>query len=326
MKEHLKSVAGADSELGSLHLLMQLLQTVDVGLILINEQHEVQLWNSFVENHSGIHTNEARGGKLFTLFPELPEQWLKRKIDSVFKLRSRAYSTWEQFPRLFNFRSARPLTGKSELMYQNVTLIPLEGVNKSVSQVCLLIYDVTDVATNKLELQAANQALEVLSRTDRLTGLFNRGHFEEQLEKEYRRCHRSGASASLLMLDIDYFKPVNDTYGHQAGDAVLRALAELLLMTQRDTDVAGRYGGEEFAIILPDTTVEQAGVLAERVRSGLARLEIPHEEVLLKITVSIGIAQFDTSLESAQRWMEVADQAMYQSKAQGRDRTSIKAV
>ncbi len=311
-----------DSEMASLHLMMQLLQTVDVGLILINERHEVQLWNSFMENHSGIRTSEARGGNLFTLFPELPQKWLKRKIDSVFKLQCRAYSTWEQKPRLFNFKSSRPLTGKTELMYQNVTLIPLTGINNKVSQICILINDVTDIAVHKLELESANSSLEKLSRTDRLTGLNNRGHWEESLTTEFRRCSRNGRQSSLLMFDIDHFKSVNDTYGHPAGDAVICALADFLLQTQRETDISGRFGGEEFVVILPDTSTAQASVFAERLRIGLASLKVAHEDDIMQFTVSIGICEYNDDLASEQEWLEFTDKALYHSKHGGRNQTS----
>ncbi|MES3006977.1 MAG: diguanylate cyclase [Pseudomonadota bacterium] len=315
-----------DSELTSLHLMMQLLQNVDVGLILIDEQHAVQMWNNFMENHSAIRTSDARGSNLFDLFPELPASWLKKKIDSVFKLNSRAYSTWEQQPRLFNFKSNRPLTGKAEYMYQNVTLIPLTSINKKVSQVCILVYDVTDIATHKLELEAANAALEKLSRTDRLTGLYNRGHWEERLVDEFRRCKRTGRVSSLLMFDIDHFKKINDSSGHQAGDAVIRALAELLLQTQRETDVSGRYGGEEFVTILPDTTISQALVFAERLRLRLAAAVVDCQGQPLQFTVSIGISQYDEMLENHAQWLLQVDKAMYQSKRNGRNQTTCHAT
>lgn len=311
-----------DSELASLHLMMQLLQNVDVGLILINEQHQVQMWNNFMENHSAIRTSDARGSNLFELFPELPVGWLKSKIDSVFKLNSRAYSTWEQQPRLFNFKSNRPLTGNAEYMYQNVTLIPLTGTNKKVSQVCILVYDVTDIATHKLELEAANATFEKLSRTDRLTGLYNRGHWEERLVDEFRRCKRSGRVSSLLMFDIDHFKKINDGFGHQAGDTVIRALADLLLQTQRKTDVSGRYGGEEFVSILPDTTISQALVFAERLRLRLAATVVDCQGQPLQVTVSIGISQYDGMLASHRQWLAQVDQTMYQSKHNGRNQTT----
>lgn len=319
----LESLVGDDSEVARLHLMMQLLQTVDAGLILLNEKLEVQLWNSFMENHSGIHTNEARGSDLFNLFPNLPQKWLRKKLDSVFKLQSRSYSTWEQQPHLFDFKTIRPLTGKAERMYQNVTIIPLMGINRKVSQVCVLIYDVTDIAVNKLELQNANDALEKLSRLDRLTGLFNRGHWEEMLIQEYRRCSRSGRVSSLLMFDIDHFKNVNDTYGHQAGDAVICALSDVLRKTQRDTDIAGRYGGEEFAVVLPDTNVKQAFAFAERLRKCLDATVVEFEGQSLRFTVSVGVSQLDESIGNAQAWLSMSDQALYRSKNNGRNQTTV---
>lgn len=318
-----QTLTNDDAEMGSLHLIMQLLQTVDAGLILLNESLEIQLWNSFMENHSGIRTNEARGVELFSLFPKLPQKWLRRKIDSVFKLQSRSYSTWEQQPHLFEFKSIRPLTGKVERMYQNVTLIPLIGLNRTVSQVCILIYDVTDIAVNKLELQNANNALEKLSRTDRLTGLYNRGHWEELLVQEYRRCSRNGRVSSLLMFDIDHFKKVNDTYGHQAGDAVICALADVLRHTQRDTDIAGRYGGEEFVVILPDTNAQQAYAFAERLRKCIETTIVKFENQSLSFQVSIGVCQLEESIDNAQAWLSLSDQALYQSKNNGRNRTTV---
>ena len=323
---NIASLVEEDSEVARLHLIMQLLQTVDAGLILLNEKLEVQLWNSFMENHSGIRTSEARGSELFALFPQLPQKWLRRKLDSVFKLQSRSYSTWEQQPHLFDFKSIRPLTGKAERMYQNVTLIPLIGINRKVSQVCILIYDVTDIAVNKLELQNANNALEKLSRTDRLTGLYNRGHWEERLIQEYRRCSRSGHISSLLMFDIDHFKKVNDTHGHQAGDAVICALADVLRQTQRDTDIAGRYGGEEFAVILPDTSAKQAYAFAERLRKCVEMTGVKFEDLTLNFKVSVGISQIDESIDSAQAWLSMSDQALYVSKNNGRNRTTVMGV
>ncbi|MDX1491518.1 MAG: diguanylate cyclase [Pseudohongiellaceae bacterium] len=317
------TVLDDDSEVARLHLIMQLLQTVDAGLILLNEALEVQLWNSFMENHSGIRTSEARGKKLFSLFPALPQKWLNKKIESVFKLQSRSYSTWEQQPHLFDFKSIRPLTGKAEKMYQNVTLIPLLGINRKVSQVCILIYDVTDIAVNKLELQHANDALEKLSRTDRLTGLFNRGHWEERLGQEFRRSSRSGHISSLLMFDIDHFKKVNDTYGHQAGDAVICEVCDILRSTQRDTDIAGRYGGEEFAVVLPDTTAKQAFAFAERLRKKVDASVVKFEGLEIKFKISIGISQIDETMKGPEAWLSLSDQALYKSKNNGRNQTTV---
>jgi len=315
--------ATTTDEVNSLHIMMQLLQTLDNGLVLVDADYRVQLWNSFMENHSGIPISDARNKSLFALFPGLPENWLKRKIDSVFTLQTRAFCTWEEHPRLFNFKSTRPLTGHSELMFQNITLIPLTGVDQKVSQVCLLIYDVTEIATRKNQLEAANKSLQQLSRTDKLTGLFNRGYWEECLETEFNRSKRSQTPSSLILFDIDHFKRLNDTFGHPAGDKMLIAVARCVESSQRLTDTAGRYGGEEFALILPDTTKENALVVAERLRRSIMNNVVEWDSQVLQVTVSLGICEFNENMESHQNWIEHADKALYEAKNKGRNQSVI---
>lgn len=310
-------------DMSRLHWLMQMLQTVDVGLVVVDKAFDIQLWNGFMENHSGVRTSRARGSNIFGLFPELPEQWLTRKLESVFTLDSRAYSTWEQRPHLFKFKSYRPLTGKSDQMYQNVTIIPLTGMDKSVTHAAILIYDVTDIATSKIELEKANQELARLSRTDRLTGLNNRGHWEERLDQEFRRFKRSRTASSLVMFDIDHFKKVNDTYGHQAGDEVIKLVANTLMQLQRETDISGRYGGEEFGIILPETNAEQAVIMAERLRISLEAAKVNYEGQEIQFTISLGVCEISNEMTEYNQWLELADQALYSSKRNGRNQTTI---
>ncbi len=116
------------------------------------------------------------------------------------------------------------------------------------------------------ELKLANTKLEQLSRKDALTGLFNRGYWDAQLQLEFDRCKRYQHASTLIMLDIDHFKKVNDTFGHPAGDLVIKKLASILRSSSRKTDVVGRYGGEEFGVILPNTKVNTAYALVERIR------------------------------------------------------------
>jgi diguanylate cyclase len=300
--------------------ILQLLQTLDNGLILLNQRHEVLLWNGFMENHSGIPAGSVCGKLIFDIFPDLPRLWLTKKIDSVFRLQIRAFCTWEEHPRLFNFKSTRPLTGHSLMMYQNVTMIPLLGSDSKVTEVCLQIFDVTEIATQKIALEAANLSLQSLSRTDRLTGINNRGFWEESLEQEFLRCQRSNRPASLIMFDIDHFKNFNDRYGHSAGDEVLRAVSNQIKKSQRTTDIAGRYGGEEFALNLPDTDGQQALVVAERLRQQISKLQVAWEDQLLSVTVSLGICEFSKAMSAYQTWIDGADTALYKAKAMGRNR------
>lgn len=302
------------------HILFQLLQTLDTGLIILDSNYQVQLWNGFMENHSNITSSDAIGKNLFELFSGLPNAWLKRKIDSVFRLQIRAFCTWEEHPRVFDFKSTRPLTGQSPLMYQNITLFPLLGVNGQVVQLCMQIFDVTEIATRKIALEAANHSLKLLSRLDRLTDLNNRGYWEETLEQEFQRCRRSSLPSSLMMLDVDHFKRLNDQHGHLAGDKVLRAVATQIKRCQRATDVAGRYGGEEFAVILPDTDLNSAMVVAERLRRQISEMPIEWEDQLLYVTASLGVCEFSDLFQSHQNWLDHCDAALYQAKREGRNR------
>jgi two-component system, cell cycle response regulator len=157
-----------------------------------------------------------------------------------------------------------------------------------------------------------------LAGSDALTGLPNRRHFEETLDRELARSLRTDQPVNLLMLDIDHFKRINDTRGHQAGDAVLRAVGRRLSETVRTGDVVARYGGEEFAIVMPAAQTEDAVLLADRIRRALETLDVP-------VTVSIGIATYLRHADDASALIEAADQALYESKRSGRDRATVSA-
>ncbi|MBU2345348.1 MAG: GGDEF domain-containing protein, partial [Gammaproteobacteria bacterium] len=178
---------------------------------------------------------------------------------------------------------------------------------------------VTDVAVSRLELESMNGQLRTLSKTDFLTNLNNRGFWEEALINEYKRIKRSGHHSTLLMCDIDHFKRVNDTYGHAAGDAVIQQVAVAVKKNLRSTDVAGRYGGEEFAVLLLDTTVDQAMFFAERLRKNVEAMAVEFNQQVLRVTVSIGLAEFHQEMDEYRDWIEAADKALYQSKAAGRN-------
>jgi diguanylate cyclase (GGDEF)-like protein/PAS domain S-box-containing protein len=168
------------------------------------------------------------------------------------------------------------------------------------------------------ELEAANAKLRSLSTTDGLTGVRNRAAFNERLGDEFDRAVRSGHPLSLLLLDVDHFKLFNDTFGHPAGDEVLRQVVRLVAAAVRGTDVVARYGGEEFAVLLPDTDLGGAVVLAERVRRAVANGEWDKRAV----TVSIGAATLGPETADAAALVRQADDALYTSKRNGRNRFS----
>ena len=181
------------------------------------------------------------------------------------------------------------------------------------------------VQARTLELETANRTLQTLSRTDALTGLANRRHFDEAATREFARSDRSGQPLCLLLADVDHFKRFNDTYGHVNGDACLRAVAGALQrVAARATDLAARVGGEEFALLLPDTTLAHAARLADLLRDAVHALAITHAGAgpgaAPFVTLSIGVAQQEPAMPDVDSLFRHADRAMYQAKEQGRNR------
>jgi diguanylate cyclase len=170
-----------------------------------------------------------------------------------------------------------------------------------------------------------NRELRELSATDGLTGLPHHSAWQRAVEREFARARRYGQPAAVLMLDLDHFKSINDIHGHAIGDAVLRAVAGILSQMLRAQDVAGRYGGEEFGLLLPGTSQAGAEAMAERIRARLdSRVMIPERG--LRVTTSIGCAALEPGDLSPAAWIARADRALYRAKAAGRNRWVSDAV
>ncbi|SOB74666.1 diguanylate cyclase (GGDEF) domain-containing protein [Marinobacter sp. LV10R510-11A] len=306
-------------EAQSFHWLVDMLESVEVGLVVLDLEFRVQAWNGFMENHSGITASKIRNQVLFELFPDIPKAWLTRKVDSVALLNTRAFTSWEQRPYLFRFRNTRPITGTEDHMFQNLTISPLSGSTGQVEKICLMVYDVTDIATGKRALERANEQLAKLSMTDLLTGLLNRGTWENLVDAEFERFRRYGQATSLVMFDIDFFKKVNDTHGHLAGDEVIKHTAETARSNLRQSDSIGRYGGEEFGVVLPETDAEGARIICERIRDAIEKSVVQTSVAPVRYTVSVGIAQLTDRPKNHMKWMQQADEALYAAKKNGRN-------
>jgi diguanylate cyclase len=165
-----------------------------------------------------------------------------------------------------------------------------------------------------------NRLLAALSTLDGLTEVLNRASWERAAESEFQRCRRIGHGAAVLMLDLDHFKSINDRHGHAVGDEVLRAVAAVLRGSLRVHDLAGRYGGEEFGVLLPGANAAGAGAIAERLRKRIEALALePRRSV--RVTASIGYAELTASDANHVAWIDRADQALYRAKAEGRNRS-----
>jgi diguanylate cyclase (GGDEF)-like protein len=174
------------------------------------------------------------------------------------------------------------------------------------------------------DLKERNQRLEELLDTDHLTQLANRRHLMRTLAQEFQRSQRSGHSVSLVMIDIDHFKAINDTYGHQRGDLVLKVVAETFLDQVREYDLAARFGGEEFALVLPETDSPKAQQVAERIREAIQALRFSGALEPLQMTISLGVATCPhKSVKDIEDLIRLADDALYTAKHQGRNRVEV---
>lgn len=250
---------------------------------------------------------------------------------------------------IFNFwgtRYGRPLLVTSghnlqadaaleSLSARSALIIPLVVSNKVIGSMQLfaaeedaftredaqLFWMLSLVAENQLTRDYENEGLIRFAFTDFLTGLKTRGYFEQQLELEIKRAERKRTPIALLMLDIDHFKQLNDTYGHHVGDQVLRDVSAVLTKDMREIDTAARYGGEEFVIVLPETNTAGAMQVAHRVRRAVeqAKFFAGSPRQVANLTISIGVAIFDQDAQSKRELIEAADTALYSAKSQGRN-------
>lgn len=210
--------------------------------------------------------------------------------------------------------------------------IPLMHGNPEVSQLSTALSGMTErllaaheameekVRQRTLELEAANRALDLQARTDALTGLLNRRGFESQMAFALALAQRSGGPLSLITVDVDHFKRVNDTYGHEAGDEVLRRLARTLEARLRHSDIVARLGGEEFVALLPETDLAGARATAEALVAAVAEQRDP---VVGAITVSVGVASMRGPQDKAADMLRRGDAALYEAKGQGRNRVCV---
>jgi|tagenome__1003787_1003787.scaffolds.fasta_scaffold20826772_1 two-component system cell cycle response regulator len=275
------------------------------GIVVIDERYLITLFNPAAERLFGYTALEVLGQPLDMLLPERVLGPHRRFLGDFARdlTGSRAMT-------------GRPaVTGRRSDGTEFAAEISISQFNSPTGrQFTATVRDIT-------ERRRAEDELRRLALTDALTGAANRRHFMERAAFEFARMRRYGNPVSLVMLDVDHFKRVNDTHGHAAGDAALILLVKCCRALLRDTDLVGRLGGEEFALLLPDATTEAAFQVAERVRLNLADLEIATDGVPFSFTVSMGVACCGPSEISVEQTIGRADQALYRAKSEGRDRT-----
>ncbi len=297
-------------------IFSQMFDMLDVGIVILDSELKVYKWNRWMSTHSKLPPEKIVGKSLFDFFPDLNTPWFLRNCKSVFTFGNFAFFSQKLHKYCFPFKAYNTLGSDFEYMQQSCTVGPLRDENNRINYIYLTVQDVTEVA-------AYENKLITMNTRDGLTGIFNRRYLEAKLKEEVDRHIRYNRPLSLIMLDIDHFKKINDTHGHQAGDFILKSLATTIDERIRAVDIVARYGGEEFCCLLPETTSESALALAEFLRMGI-EAEIYHfKDKSIKITISQGVSDLSDGVDSAEALLKLADDGLYESKRLGRNRVSM---
>ncbi len=294
-------------------IFAQIFDMLDVGIVILDRDLNVFKWNRWMAVHSRIPSEEIVGKALFSFYPELNIPSFVRNCKSVFTFGNFAFFSQKLHKYIFPFKAYNILGSNFEFMQQSCTIGPLRDQNNEIEYIYLTVQDVTEVAAYEAKLIEMNTK-------DALTGTYNRRYFETRLTEEFNRHKRYCRPFCLIILDIDHFKKINDTYGHQAGDFILKTLAQHVMERIRKVDIFARYGGEEFCLILPETTMTSGAALAESLRKEIEQESFIYKDDTIKMTISQGVAEGCEMVSSADLLLKKADDALYQAKRTGRNK------
>jgi diguanylate cyclase (GGDEF)-like protein len=294
-------------------------EQLPIGLFVLNRDDRISYWNDWLADKSGITPAQALGRRLEDLYPGWRNERFQWAVEQAID-----YNIPHVLSQALNrllLPIKVPLSERHgvALMQQKVSVMPLPGGDSGHALV--IIQDVTDTV---VRAQAANDVMQrfrEVSLRDPLTNLFNRRFMWEWLAQELKSADRNNAPLACLMLDIDHFKPLNDSLGHQRGDEILQGFVASVATQLRESDILVRYGGEEFAAFLPRCTLRHAIITAQRIRQqvrGQAIAGLTPGQV----TCSIGVALYDPQLPGtgAEELLREADRCLYEAKHKGRDR------
>jgi len=291
----------------------QIFDMVNIGIAILDRDCHVVKWNRWLEVRSKISPGEIIGKSLFDFFPELDKPWFHRNFKTVRNFGNFSFFSQKLHSYFFPFKALNTLGSKFDYMQQSCTMGPLRNENNAIEYVFITIQDVTEIA-------AYERKLIELNTEDGLTGIYNRRYLESKLEEEFLRHQRYSRPFSVIMMDIDFFKKINDTYGHQCGDTVLQTLVKKISSNIRKVDIFARYGGEEFCLLLPETTLEAANLVANNLRVIVENSDFRYNDRDIRFTISQGVSALSEGDESAQTLLRKADSALYEAKRTGRNK------
>lgn len=287
-----------------------ILDIIESGVFIASRDLKIRFWNKWLVINTGIDKDTALGRQLDELFPETSFKLLKRKIKIALKLNSSTFTSSTVDRYVIPIQLKKITTSHFQHMRQDVVITPL-----SSDEVTVIIYDMTPLLEAQKVISEQLDLVKIQATTDQLTGCYNRKMFHDLLVSESARASRHGRQFSLIIFDIDDFKSVNDIHGHLVGDTVLKALATIASRSIRQNDVFARWGGEEFTILLPETDLHGAAIVAEKVRREIAAHDCgePGHK-----TCSFGVAEFSSD-KDINSIVYYADKALYHAKENGKN-------
>ncbi|MFH1155971.1 MAG: sensor domain-containing diguanylate cyclase [Pseudomonadota bacterium] len=291
-----------------------ILDIIENGILIINKDLDILFWNRWMAIQTGISAGKAQGSRLDQLFPDTAFSLLKRKIRIALKINSSTFTNSSVEKYVIPIELKRITKSVFRRMRQDVVITPLNATDVSV-----IIYDATPLLEARTIIDEQLKLVEKQARTDGLTQIYNKNMFNELLSMEVKKADRHDHIFSLIVFDIDNFKRVNDTHGHLAGDHVLRELSALASRVVRESDILARWGGEEFCILLPETGLRGAAVVADKVRQAI---EVHDFGAPGHQHCSFGVAQYPIGVPE-NTLIACADRALYHAKLNGKNQVAV---
>ena len=297
-------------------IFSQVFDMVDIGLVILDRDLCVRYWNRWMQLHSSIQPDQITGSPVCDVFPNLNRPRFLNNCKAVFAFGNFCFFSQKLHRYLFPFKPISSFDSDFQYMQQSCTMGPLRNQQGEIGHLFIAVHDVTETVNFEQKLMALNMI-------DALTGVNNRRSLETHLKEEVDRHKRYGHPLSLIMLDIDHFKQVNDTYGHQCGDHILQAIAGIIGSSIRSEDILARYGGEEFCCLLPETPLAAAEILAERFRKKVADFIFEFQAETIRVTISLGVSAVSSAVTTPELLLKNADDGLYRAKNTGRNRIEV---
>ncbi|MCL2102409.1 MAG: diguanylate cyclase [Syntrophorhabdaceae bacterium] len=286
---------------------------LNLGIVILDSEYRIQFWNNWMAIHSQRDEVDILGQTIFDAYPNLNKTAFTRSFKSVFTFGNLYFFSQKLHGYLFPIPPLNSFQTSFEHMQQSCTVCPMrDGDGPKVTHICITVQDVTEMVEYEKMLVETNQR-------DHLTGAYNRRFLTNRLKEEFERHRRYKRSMSLMMIDIDHFKSINETYGHMCGDFILKSVSDIIQSALRRVDILARYGGEEFCCILPETSFENSILVAERIRAQVEASSYDYEGQNIKVTVSIGVPREMKPSDTHEALLKNADNALYEAKASGRN-------